>query len=152
MKQRRQYQSMAVGKKCLTVIYGLIAVTLVLICLLQAFSPYKDMWFGSGKCSVWDMGWIYEREDGTDIRVSLPMQLDVEKADRVRLHNTIPSSYGLDRYFAFAVPCRILRWKLMGKNLPNIQIKIIDCLEACLPVPGCLYSFRLTAQGKRSPL
>lgn len=95
MKKRRQYQGTTVGKRCLAVIYGLIAVTLALVCLIQAFSPYKDMWFGSARCSVWDMGWIYEREDGTDIRVSLPTQLDVGKAASVRLYNTIPSSYGL---------------------------------------------------------
>ena len=95
MKKRRQYQGTTAGKRCLAVIYGLIAVTLALVCLIQAFSPYKDMWFGSARCSVWDMGWIYEREDGTDIRVSLPTQLDVGKAASVRLYNTIPSSYGL---------------------------------------------------------
>lgn len=123
MKQRRQYQSMAVGKKCLTVIYGLIAVTLVLICLLQAFSPYKDMWFGSGKCSVWDMGWIYEREDGTDIRVSLPMQLDVEKADRVRLHNTIPSSYGLGQVLCIRSSLQDITLEIDGKEFAQYTDK-----------------------------
>ena len=123
MKKRGQYQSMAVSKKCLSVIYGLIAVTLVLICLLQAFSPYKDMWFGSGKCSVWDMGWIYEREDGTDIRVSLPTQLDVGKADRVRLHNTIPSSYGLGQVLCIRSSLQDITLEIDGKEFAQYTDK-----------------------------
>lgn len=123
MKKRGQYQSMAVSKKCLSVIYGLIAVTLVLICLLQAFSPYKDMWFGNGKCSVWDMGWIYEREDGTDIRVSLPTQLDVEKATRVRLHNTIPSSYGLGQVLCIRSSLQDITLEIDGKEFAQYTDK-----------------------------
>lgn len=94
MKQKKPYQETTSRKKFLYVLYGLIAMTLVALCLLQAFAPYRDMWFGSERCTVWDLGWTYEREDGTDIRISLPAQLDVRGEKTVRLRNTIPSSYG----------------------------------------------------------
>lgn len=117
MREKRQYPGTSIGRRCLSVVYGLIAVTLAVICLLQIISPYKDMWFGSSKCSVWDMGWVYEAEDGTEIRISLPTQLNVEDETRVRLHNTIPSSYGMEQVVCIRSSQQDVTLEIDGKQI-----------------------------------
>lgn len=84
-------------KKWIYLLLGVVLTSVIVLFVIMAVSPYKNMWFGRRGCSVWNQGWLYETTDGQSERITLPAEIDMDGRQEIRINNVIPTVYGADQ-------------------------------------------------------
>ena len=85
----------------LTVQIAFVVLTVVFIAfhIIDLITHDRGYGFETGFAEITD--WIWVKDDNTEVSISLPEKLDVEKGTPVRIYTILPNDIKDDYYFAF---------------------------------------------------